>query len=105
MCAMRQPGSINGVTQLLVSICITSSIAYFARSATSPLFAYVSNLAPLLLPDCVRFDCCSLIASDSTAAPPLHPLVAFQPIPNVLVHSSGSLRFSKLKYRGRMSLD
>ena len=87
MCAMRQPGSINGVTQLLVS---TSSIAYFARSATSPLFAYVSNLALLLLPDCVRFDCCSLIASDSTAAPPLHPLVAFQPIPNVLVHSSGS---------------
>ena len=105
---------------------ITSS---FARSATSPSFAYVSNpvpdsslcraaaprLCPLQadaprlhqsaswllfpihsasaaarcllasasaalprfqqLPDCVRFDCCSLIASASTAAPWLHPLI------------------------------
>ena len=51
------------------SLCIiyTSS---FARSATSPSFAYVCIIqrrtalcAELLLPDYVRFSCCSLIAS------------------------------------------
>ena len=78
----------------------TSSFACFTHSATSPSFAYVSNLAPdsslyraatpqlrplqLLLPDCinllqllllvcVRFSCCSLIVSTSTA-PRLCPL-------------------------------
>ena len=68
----------------------TSSFARFARSATSPLFAYTSNTAPdsslcraaapqlrplqLLFPNCVCFSCCSPIASASTAAPRLRPL-------------------------------
>ena len=50
--------------------------AGFARSATSPSFAYVSNLcAELLLPDCVRFSC-SPIASIRfvTAVPRFRPL-------------------------------
>ena len=53
----------------VTGIVITSSFARFTRSATSPSFAYVSNSAPdsslseLLLPDCVRFSCCSPIAS------------------------------------------
>ena len=75
----------------------TSSFAHFARSATSPSFAYVSNLAPdnslcraaaprlrplqLLLPDCVRFSFCSslTIASTSAAAPRLRPLQLLLP--------------------------
>ena len=51
-----------------------NSTSSFARSATSPSFAYVSNpvrialCAELLLPDCVRFSCCSLRDCVSTAA-------------------------------------
>ena len=111
-------------------ILYTSSFARFARSATSPLFAYMTIPAPnislcraaaphdcvrfgycfpvavarslcpliryscsqspistaprlcplwLLLPDCVRFNCCSSIASTSTAAPRLHPLWLLHP--------------------------
>ena len=47
----------------------------FAHSATSPSFAYVSNPVPdsslcrAAAPDCVRFSCCSPIASASAAAP------------------------------------
>ena len=71
--------------------------------ATSPSFAYVSNPTPdsslcraaaprlhqsaaphlrplrLLLPDCIRFSCCSPIASASAAAPRLHPLQRMVP--------------------------
>ena len=70
-------------------IIITSSFTHFAHSATSLSFTYVSNLVPdsslcraaaprlrplqLLLPDCVRFSCCSPIASASAAAPRLRP--------------------------------
>ena len=62
----------------------TSSFARFSRSATSPLFAYVSNqapdsslcraAAPRLHP--LAFSCCSPIASASAsaAAPRLRPL-------------------------------
>ena len=60
----------------------------------------------LLLPDCVRFNCCSPIvcastaahpiASASTAAPRLH--TGFQPIRGVRVS------VNKLKYKGRASL-
>ena len=45
-----------------------TSTSSWARFATSPLFAYVCNSAPdsspseLLIPDCVRFSCCSPIA-------------------------------------------
>ena len=66
----------------------TSTFARFTRSATSPSFAYVSNPAPdsslcragaprllaaapqlwVLLAACVRFSCCSPIASASAAA-------------------------------------
>ena len=49
---------------------ITSSFAHFAHSATSPLFAYVSNPAP----DSSLQSCCSPIASASAAAPRLHPI-------------------------------
>ena len=85
-----------------------------------------SQLRPFqLLSDCIRFGCCSPIASVSTALR-LHPLLLllpdcicfnrcspiastcspscsgrFQPMPNVLEHSSRSLRF---KYEGRSSL-
>ena len=47
----------------------TGSMQYLATSATSPSFAYMSNPAPdsrcaeLLLPNSVRFSCCSRIAS------------------------------------------
>ena len=102
---------------------IASSFARFARLATSPSFACVSNLAPdsslcraaaprfasasaavpqlrpfqllhsdcvrcspltatsslRLLPDCVRFGCCSPIAIASTAAPRLRPLQLLLP--------------------------
>ena len=78
---------------------ISPNSSYIISTATSPSLAYVSNpvldsslcraavpqLHPLqlLLPDCidllqllltvcVRFGCCSLIASTSTAAPRLH---------------------------------
>ena len=70
-----------------IIIYFTSS---FARSATSPSYAYVSNPAPdsslcraagprlhplqLLFPDCVRFGCWSPIASASTAGPRLRLL-------------------------------
>ena len=93
--------------QLLLPVCVR--------------FSCCSRLRLLqLLPDCVRFGCCSLIASASTTAPRLRPfqllfpdcmhlLVApagFQPMPgpNVLKHSSRSLRFSILKYESCVSL-
>ena len=73
-----------------------------------------SRLRPLrlLLPDCICFNCCSPIASASSAAPRWHLhwlLLAascserFQPMPNILEHAQ-SLRFSKLKYEGHVSL-
>ena len=71
----------------------TSSFARFARSATSPSFAYVSNpvpdsslcraAAPRAIasirfncsgPACIRFSCCSPLASASAAARRLRPL-------------------------------
>ena len=62
----------------------TSSFARFARSATSPSFAYVSNpcrialCAELLLPNCVCFSCCSprdcIDPFQLLRAPGLHPL-------------------------------
>ena len=83
-------------------LCITSSFARFASLVTCPSFAYVSNPAPdsslcravapsasaaaprlcplqLLLPDCIRFSCCSPIVSASAAAPRLHPLQLLLP--------------------------
>ena len=87
-------------------IIYTSSFARFARSATSPSFAYVINPAgqlsvqsfscyspiasasvaaprshplQLLLPDRVRFSCYSRIASASAAAPRLRPLQLLLP--------------------------
>ena len=88
-------------------------------------FSCSSRLRPFqLLLDCVRFGCSSPIASASTAAPRLCPIQLqldprlcplrlllpascsgrFQPMLNVLEHSSQSSRFSKLKYEGRASL-
>ena len=77
------------------TIIITSSFARFACSAASPSFTYVSNLVPdsslrraaaprlcplqLLLAACVRFSCCSTIASTSVAAPRLCPLQLLLP--------------------------
>ena len=102
MCNVRGCSMSSVPSQVIT----TSSFARFARSATSPSFAYVSNLVPdsslyraatpqlrplqLLLPDCidllqllllvcVRFNCFSLIASTSTA-PRLHPLQLLLPL-------------------------
>ena len=86
--------------------CCSPTCASASGSAAAP------SLRPLqLLPDCVCFSCCSLIASASTAAPRLYPLRLllpdcihscsgrFQPMPrlDVLKHSSRSSRFSKLR--------
>ena len=86
---------------------------HFNCSSIASASAAAPRLHPLqlLLPDCVRFNnCCSPIASDSTAAHRLLRLLLpascsgrFQPS-NVLEHSSRSSRFSKLKYKSRASL-
>ena len=97
--------------------------------ATCVCFSCYSPIASVTLPDCVRFGCCSSIASASVVAPRLRPLqlllrlhlqlpdcvrfhccspilhpsavleASSQPMPNVFEHSSRSLRFE-----GRTSL-
>ena len=93
---------------------------------TRVIWRQTALCAELLLPDCVRFSCCSPIMSASAAARRMRPfqllpcsvcfgcysLIAFascsgrfQPMPiNVLEHSSLSSRFSELKYAGCTSL-
>ena len=112
------------------SIIAASSWVCFACSATSPSSPTMRNPAPdsslcRVLPDCVRFSCCSPLVSASAAAPgpdcgicfncsphlPPLPAAAPQlhlldsspcPGPNILRRVRGSV--NKLKYKGRASL-
>ena len=62
-------GCNSHMTLYTVAVIYTSSFARFARSATSPSFAYVSNPAPdsslcrAAAPQLRSFSCCSPIAS------------------------------------------
>ena len=71
-------------------------IRFSCCSLLASTFSCCSRLRPfqLLLPDCIRFNCCSLIASASAAA----PRQLFWKIPalsTILEHSMQSSRFSK----------
>ena len=90
----EEPGTIMIIPEpppisyeMLVAYIIIIITSSFARSATSPLFAYCDSVirrrtAELQLPDCVRFKSAAApgpIASASTAAPRLRPLPAAAP--------------------------
>ena len=104
--AVIEASSGSTVYKSSLSAIYTSSFACFACSATSPLLAYVSNLAPdvgrrtalcaeLLLSDCVRFSCCSPIASASTATRRSRPLQLLLP-DFILPPSAAAPRFCSL---------
>ena len=78
-----------------ISCCMLPDCVRFNCSLIASASAAAPRLRPfhLQLPDCVRFDCCSPIASASC-------FERFQPMPNVLEHSSCSPRFGKSKYEG-----
>ena len=89
----KQEGIWCYVCALMVYAIVHCSLI---ASAASPRM----HLLQLLLPDCIRFNCCSPIASTCS----LSCSGSFQPMPNVLEHSSWSRRLRKLKYKGCASL-
>ena len=71
LCRPAAPRLCPLALQLLLPNCIHFTAACSPIASASSTAAPQLHLLELLLPSCVRFDCCSPIASASTAAPQL----------------------------------